>query len=400
MEPGKKLTYVNLFANETIHEKFEDALDKASSYLGHTHPMIIDGEEVRAGSVFDVMSPLDNRVLLGRFQTGERSHVFLAIAAARQGFLSWKEQSWQERAACLRRTADLLEEQMLLLSAIITYESGKNRYEALAEASESVDLIRYNTGLMERNNGYIVDMEKEMPEASARSVMLPYGVFAVVSPFNFPLSLATGMASAALICGNTVILKPTSAAPLSALKLYEAFIRGGIPPSAVHYITGPGKPFGEAIVSHPDIDGIAFTGSRETGMWLQREFAALQPYPKPVIAEMGSKNPVIVSARADLPGAVEGVVTSAFGYSGQKCSAASRVYVQHLITGEFLSLLREKVESLVVGDPREKDTSLGPVIDEKALHTFQDAVTRARKDGGTVVTGVTSPYTHNPGDTS
>jgi 1-pyrroline-5-carboxylate dehydrogenase len=387
MDSGKKLTYVDLLADEAMHERYEEALDEAASYLGHTHPMIIDGKEVRTGSSFEVRSPIDTRILVGRFQSFEPPHVPGAIAAARQGFTSWKERSWQERTAILRRTADLLEEKKFLLSAIITYESGKNRSEALAEATESVDMIRYNARLLEKNNGYVVDVEKESPRASAQSLMLPYGVFAVISPFNFPLSLATGMASAALICGNTVILKPTSAAPLSALKLCEAFIGGGVPPSAVHYLTGPGKPFGEAIVSDPGIDGIAFTGSREAGMWLQREFSARQPYPKPVISEMGSKNPVIVTARADIPGAVEGVVKSAFGYGGQKCSAASRVYVQDLVTGEFLSLLREKAESLVVGDPRKKETSLGPVIDEKALRTYQEAVARARKDGGRIITG-------------
>jgi 1-pyrroline-5-carboxylate dehydrogenase len=195
------------------------------------------------------------------------------------------------------------------------------------------------------------------------------------------------MAAAALICGNTVILKPTSAAPLSALKLHEAFTGSGVPPSAVHYVTGPGRSFGEIIVSLPDIHGIAFTGSREAGMWLQREFAARQSYSKPVISEMGSKNPVIVTLHADLPKAVEGVVKSAFGYSGQKCSATSRVYVQDQVAEEFLSLLRERVESLVVGDPRKKETSLGPVIDMKALHAYQDAVSRTIQDNGKIITG-------------
>ena len=318
--------------------------------------------------------------LLGRM-------AFVQFAAAREGFVTWRRKTWQERTTILRRTADRLEEEMFPLSAIITYECGKNRYEALAEVSESVDMIRYLADLLEQNLGYGVTLKPEGPAASAKSVLRPYGVFAVISPFNFPLSLATGMAAAALICGNTVILKPTSTAPFSALKLYESFIQGGVPPSAVHYVTGPGRPFGETIVSHPDIGGIAFTGSREAGMWLQREFAARQPFPKPVIAEMGSKNPVIVTLHADIPGAVEGVVKSAFGYSGQKCSATSRVYVQDTVAEEFLSLLRERVESLVVGDPRKKETSLGPVIDAKALQAYQDAVSRTRQDDGKIITG-------------
>jgi 1-pyrroline-5-carboxylate dehydrogenase len=387
MKPERKLTYVNLFADETIDEEYEKAIGRVKSDLGRSHPMLIDGREVMAKSEFEVRSPLDDRVLVGRFQKADTTHITSAIGAARAGFSSWRVRSPEDRTKILRAAAALLEERKFLLSAIITCESGKNRYEALAEVSESADMIRYLADLMEENHGYVVPLKPESPEASTRSVLRPHGVFAVISPFNFPLSLAAGMAAAALICGNTVILKPTSAAPFSALKLYEALTGGGIPPSAVQYLTGPGRPFGETIVSHPDIDGIAFTGSRDAGMWLQREFAARQPYPKPVIAEMGSKNPVIVTRHADIPKAVEGVVKSAFGYGGQKCSAASRVYLQEQVAGEFLSLLREKTETLVVGDPRKKETSLGPVIDEKALKTFQDAVAQTTRDGGKIITG-------------
>jgi 1-pyrroline-5-carboxylate dehydrogenase len=387
MESGKKLTYVNLLADETIHEKFEKALDEMASDLGHDHPMIIDGEEVRAASEFAVRSPFDTRIIVGKFQKGEHSHVSEAVVAAREGFLSWGRRSWQERLAILRRTADRLEEQMFLLSAVITYECGKNRYEALAEVSESVDMIRYQADTLEENNGYMTDLESEGSGVLTRSVMRPYGVFAVISPFNFPLSLAAGMAAAALACGNTVILKPTSTAPFSVLRLHEAFIHGGIPPSAVHYITGPGRPLGEAIVSSPGIDGIAFTGSREAGMWIQREFNVRQPFQKPVIAEMGSKNPVIVTARADISEAVEGVVKSAFGYSGQKCSATSRVYAQEGIADDFILRLGERASTLVIGDPRREESFIGPVIEETALRRFEEVMKQARKDGGKVITG-------------
>jgi 1-pyrroline-5-carboxylate dehydrogenase len=387
MKESKKLTYVDLLADEAIHEEYEKAVRTVESGLGRSHPMMIDGLEVFAKSEFEVRSPFDNRILVGRFQMGEPDAIATAIAAARAGFSSWRRRSFEYRIKILRKTADLLDERKFLLSAAITYESGKNRYEAIAEASESVDIIRYHTDQYEKNEGYVVRLKPENPKASARSILRPHGVFAVISPFNFPLSLAAGMAAAALICGNTVVLKPTSAAPFSALELYKAFIGGGVPSSAIQYVTGPGRPFGEIIVSHPDIDGIAFTGSRDAGMWLQREFAARQPSPKPVIAEMGSKNPVIVTSSADIPKSVEGVVKSAFGYSGQKCSATSRVYVRDLVAEEFRSLLRERVGSLIVGDPRKKETSLGPVIDEKALQTYQEAVARAEADGGEIITG-------------
>jgi 1-pyrroline-5-carboxylate dehydrogenase len=387
MKPKKKMTYVDLLADESIHNCYENALQEAESHLGKSWAMFINGLEVRSGKEFEVRSPFDTGVLIGCFQKCRHEHITRAISSARFGFTSWSKFDWQERTSILRRTADNLDEQKFLLSAIITYECGKNRYEALAEASEAVDLIRYHADQYEKNNGYVAILKPESPNASAHSIMRPHGVFVVISPFNFPLSLATGMAAGALICGNTVILKPTSTAPLSALILYQVFIESGIPGSAVQYLTGPGKTFGEAIAPAPGIDGIAFTGSREAGMWLHREFIARQPYPKPVITEMGSKNPVIVTSNADIPKAVTGVMKAAFGYSGQKCSAASRVYVHKQAASKFLFQLKEKAESLVVGDPREKETFMGPVIEEKARERFRQAVLRAEQDGGEIVTG-------------
>jgi len=387
MKKGKKLTYVDFLADETIHDEYEKALEEAGSRLGISHPMYIGGIELRAGSEFEVTSPFDKRLLVGRFQKGEPGHIRAAIKSTREGFFYWGRRGWEERIAILRQTAEHLDDRKFLLSALITFECGKNRYEALAEVSEAIDLIRYHADLYERNKGYIISLKPESPEATGRSVMRPHGVFAVISPFNFPLSLAAGMAAAALICGNTVILKPTSTAPFSALQLYKAFIAGGVPSSAINYLTCPGKSFGDVIVSHPDIDGIAFTGSRNVGIWLQKAFLTQQPYPKPVVAEMGSKNPVIVTAHADIGKAVEGVVKAAFGYSGQKCSATSRVYVQEPVAEEFIDALKEKVEALIIGDPRMKDPFIGPVIDENARETFTNSVQQARNDGGRIITG-------------
>jgi 1-pyrroline-5-carboxylate dehydrogenase len=336
MTTEKKLTYVDLLADETIHDAYERAADRIGSELGRSHPLYINGAETWADAAFTVTSPFDTEILVGRFQQGGGDHVRAAIAAARAGLEDWSVKAWRERTAVLRETADRLDDQKFLLSALVTYECGKNRYEALAEVSEAVDLIRYYADVYEKNEGYIVPMSPESPGAECRSVMRPHGVWAVISPFNFPLALAAGMAGAALVTGNTVVLKPTSTAPGSALKLYEACRAGGVPRGAIQFITGPGSMFGETIVSHPDIDGIAFTGSRDVGMWLEQSFTTRQPYPKPVISEMGSKNPVIVTVHADLGKAVDGVVKAAFGFSGQKCSATSRVYVQEPVFSAFL----------------------------------------------------------------
>jgi 1-pyrroline-5-carboxylate dehydrogenase len=385
--PGKKVTYVSMEGDPALHQAYEDALGMAAGELGKDHPILIGGREVFTGKTFEVRSPIDRDILIGSFQLGGEEEARSAFREAKKAFQEWSRRSWRERVAIIRKAADRLEADRYLLAALITCEVGKNRFEAVAEVGEAIDMLRYNAGLYAKNQGYTVPMEPEVPGAKGSSVMKPHGAWAVISPFNFPLDLAAGMASAALLTGNTVVLKPTSAAPLAGLKLYGAFIAGGVPAGAVNFVTGPGGPFGEAAVSSPDVDGIAFTGSRDAGMWLYRNFLAGQPYPKPLIAEMGSKNPVIVTAKADLEKAVEGVLRGAFGYGGQKCSATSRVYVHTSIAQEFVESLKKRTGALKIGDPREREVFLGPVIDEKARKTFVEAVALCRKDGGTIIAG-------------
>ena len=243
----------------------------------------------------------------------------------------------------VRETARLLDSRLFNLAALMAYEIGKNRTEALAEVSEASDMLRYYCDEYEKHAGFSLPMASPVPGERCVSVLKPHGLWVVVSPFNFPLALAAGMISGALLTGNTVVFKPTSAAALSGLRLYEAFMAGGVPKEALQFLTGPGDTFGDVIVSHPDVGGIAFTGSRAVGRWLYQNLADKQAYATPLVAEMGSKNPAIVTAKADLPAAVEGVVRSAFGYGGQKCSATSRVYVQEGIRDEFIGVLKARV---------------------------------------------------------
>jgi 1-pyrroline-5-carboxylate dehydrogenase len=387
MQQEKKLTYADLLADESIHSGYEQGLEQIRPALGRTHPLMIGSGEVFSQPEFEARSPLDRRILVGKFQTATPARIREAIAIADKGFPAWQDRNGIERAAIIRKTADLIDGEKFLLAALITYECGKNRTEALAEVFEAVDLLRHHADVFELNGGYVIPARPEHLGDTCRSVMRPYGVFAVISPFNFPLSLATGMAGAALITGNTVILKPTSVTPLSVLKLCQAFRKAGIPPDAVQYLTGPGREFGEIVTSSPDVAGIAFTGSRDAGMLLHRTFGAKQRYPKPVITEMGSKNPVIVTEHADLEKAVEGISRSAFGFSGQKCSAASRVYVHKTVADRFVAMLRDRAESLIAGDPREKDSFISPLIDERAVQVFTSSVDLAKKDGGKVVCG-------------
>jgi 1-pyrroline-5-carboxylate dehydrogenase len=388
---GTPLTYADPGLDSGAHAGYEKALGELAGEPGRSFAMMIDGKEVSGKTEFEVRSPFDTRILLGRFPVAGPAQVRDAIAASKAGFPGWRDRDWRERAGIIRTAADRLGTGRFSLAALITYECGKTRAEALAEVGEAIAMLRYHAEVYEKAEGYVSAARPEHPGDTCRSVMRPYGAWPVISPFNFPLVLAAGMAGAALITGNTVVLKPTSFAPCSALKLYEAFTGAGVPADAIQFVTGPGEMFGEAVTAHPDVAGIAFTGSRAAGTWLSRTFAARQRYQKPVVMEMGSKNPVIVTAHADLEKAVEGTARSAFGYGGQKCSAASRVYVHESVAEAFIAALRTRTEGLVTGDPRERETFTGPLISADAVRKFRDAVGMARKDGGRVVCGGTVP---------
>jgi len=385
---SSKITYVTLFADESIHPRYESALERFGRGLGQHYPMYIGGEEVLSDAgEFEERSPVDTSIVVGHFQRGKETHAKAAIEQAKKSFTVWSRTPWQERVRVMGRAADLIDERKFEIAAAITYEVGKTRLEALAEAWEAVDAIRYYVKIMEENEGYTRRIGPGAPGEDCRMVCKPYGVWVVISPFNFPFMLANGMALGALITGNSVVLKPTSEAALVGLMLYRIYRDAGVPAGAVNYLTGPGANFEKEFTSNRNVAGIAFTGSRDVGMRLYRQFFSSQPYPKPIVAEMGSKNPTIVTSKADLGKAVEGIVRAAFGYGGQKCSAASRVYVQRNVKAQFLNMLRARVEQLSVGDPRKRDVFVGPVINETAVERFTTAVQDAKNGQGVVVCG-------------
>ncbi|MDG6909258.1 MAG: aldehyde dehydrogenase family protein [Nitrososphaerota archaeon] len=387
-----KITYVTLFADESLNPRFEAALKRLATRLGESHPMHIGRDEVRSDAgEFECRSPIDTSMVVSKFPIGTREHARRAIEAARDSFDGWSGTPWQKRVRVMERYARLIDERKFDIAAAITYEVGKNRLEALAECWEAIDAVKYYAQVMKREKGYTARMGKGGPGERTHLVCKPHGVWPVISPFNFPFMLANGMAMGALITGNSVILKPTSQAPLTGLMLYQLYRDAGVPPGAVNFVTGPGANYEDEFVSNPDVSGIAFTGSRDVGLRLFRRFHTEQPYPKPILLEMGSKNPTIVAASADISKAVEGTVRAAFGYGGQKCSATSRVYVQKEAKEKFLSALKSRVDKITVGDPREKDVFMGPVIDEKAVGKFRAAVDEAKQAGARLVTGGGSP---------
>ena len=305
-KPRIKVTYATLRAdNEDLHSGFEEALTRVRAGLGGHHQNYIGGQWRDADSSFEVRSPIDRDVLLGTFATGTTGDLDDAVAAARQAQPAWAAVPWKERLAILRRAAELISDRLMDYSAAMSIEVGKNRIESLGEVEESADLIRYYAQTMEDNAGYDHPMDNLGDSAvHTRSILRPHGVFAVVSPFNFPMALATGPSSAAMMAGNTVVIKPASASPLSSVNMLQAYIDAGVPAGVVNLVMGPGESVGQALQDHAGIDGIVFTGSYEVGMRLFRSFS--KDWPRPCIVEMGGKNPAIVSRHADLDEAAEG----------------------------------------------------------------------------------------------
>jgi 1-pyrroline-5-carboxylate dehydrogenase len=381
-KPRIKITYATLRNdNEELHALYEAGVHASRAGLGSHHQNFIDGKWVDGSAgTFEARSPIDRELLLGTFAKGDRGDVQAAITAARRAAPEWRRTPWQERLAILRRAAELISERQMRYGADMAFEVGKNRLEALGEVEEAADLIRYYAQTVEDNNGYDHPMDNLGDlTVHTRSVLRPHGVFAVISPFNFPMALSTGPVAGALLAGNTAILKPASAAPLSAVNLIHALEDAGVPAGVVNLVMGPGDTVGEELQSNQGIDGIVFTGSFEVGFKLFKSFST--SWPRPAIVEMGGKNPAIVSRTADLEEAAEGIMRSAFGFGGQKCSANSRVYVEQPVHDELIRMLVEKTEQLTVGDPIDRKHWLGPVIDQKAVDRHQQAVSEVRRDG-------------------
>ena len=385
-KPRIKITYATMRAdNEEMHAGFEAAVAEAKTQLGWHYKNHIGGEWRDGADAFEVRSPIDRDWVLGTFATGTTTDVDDAVAAARAAQPAWAALPWSERLAILRRAAEYISDHLMPYAADMAIEVGKNRIEALGEVEESADLIRYYAQTAE-DNGFYDHPLGNLGDATVhtRSILRPHGVFAVVSPFNFPMALSAGPTSAALLAGNAVVLKPSSASPLSAVNLIMAYLDAGVPAGVINLVMGPGETVGQALQDHPGIDGIVFTGSYEVGMQLFRTFSRV--WPRPCIVEMGGKNPAVVSRHADLEEAAEGIMRASFGFGGQKCSANSRVYVERPVHDELVRLLVEKTEAITVGDPLVRANWLGPVIDQRAADRHQAAVAEARRDG-TVFTG-------------
>ena len=368
------------YANTEKRIKAEQALKEVKLQLDKAYQPLIDGEYVECDRFLDSVNPSRSSEIVGKVGQISVEQAKTAMDAAKAAFAGWKKTPARERANILRKAADLMEKRRHELNAWICLEVGKIIPQADGEVSEAIDFCRYYASEMERlDNGVNYDIAGE----NNRYFYQPKGIAVVISPWNFPFAIATGMTVAALVTGNCTLLKPAATSSVIAAKLTEILVDAGIPKGVFQYVPGKGSEVGTYLVEHKDTHVIAFTGSREVGCRIYAEAAKLKPgqkHLKRVIAEMGGKNAIIVDESADLDQAVAGVVQSAFGYSGQKCSACSRVIVLSTIYDAFLERLVEATKSLNVGTSDDPGVQMSSVIDKSARDRILEYIEQGKQE--------------------
>lgn len=384
-----KLTYATMFdPPEELHSQCDAAMAKVRAGLGNEYGMIINNKDVFVDEKFPDHSPVNTDWTLAVMQKGNEKHAQQVLEATRQAFPGWSHTPWQERVSLLRKAAANIEERLFFLSAAMALEVGKNRMESLGDVQETADLIKYSCDQMEANQGYTFEMGKDPLvgfDATNVSVLRPYGVWLVISPFNFPFALTGGPVGAAMVAGNTVVIKPATDTAWIVRLLAECFRDAGLPEGVLNFVTGPGRTLGQALITCA-VDGVTFTGSFDVGAKIFRDFSTCN-WVRPILLELGGKNAVIVSRHADLERAALGIVRSAFGLQGQKCSATSRLFVEEPIYDNLVDLLKSMTQELTIGDPTDRRVYLGPVINNGAYKEFQTSCAEITAGGGKFLTG-------------
>ncbi|HKP20606.1 MAG TPA: aldehyde dehydrogenase family protein [Thermoleophilaceae bacterium] len=373
-----RLTYTSGDLGAETDAAFEEALEAARGAEPDPAPHLIGADEVAEGHVFERRDPAHTDCVASRAHEGGPEMVRRAVEAARAAAPGWAGTPYEERCRLLRSVADGIGGRHMELAALASLETGKSRTEAILEVQEAIDLIEAYAGHMEENDGYTRPLNSYVDGERNVDVLRPYGVFGVIAPFNFPVALSIGMAGSALIAGNTVVFKPSEETPATGAALGEIVRDAGLPDGAFNLVHG-GPDTGRALVD-AEVDGIAFTGSAEVGREIARKLQDGR-YARPALTEMGGKNPAIVTASADVDAAAEGVARSAFGLSGQKCSACSRAIVAEEVYERFVDRLAARAGELALGDPSDPAMFVGPVINEGAVERYERAVEAARRDG-------------------
>jgi 1-pyrroline-5-carboxylate dehydrogenase len=385
-----RLTYATMFnPPESMHERFEAALAAVTARLGGRHALYIDGADREAAGVAALTGPIDRERKLGEFAIAGVAEADAAMRAAQAAYPAWRALPFAERVGLMRRVADVMEQRVYEIAAALALEVGKNRMEALGEAQETVDFFRCYADDIERHAGF----DHELPNdplpgvvSTNRSVMRPYGAWVVIVPFNYPLALMGGPVAAALVAGNTVVAKGSLHTPWAGRLLADCLRDAGVPRGVFNYLSAAGAEVGAALAAHPLAAGLTFTGSVAAGKQLIATMMG-GAWPRPVIAEMGGKNPCIVTARADLDAAAAGIARSAYGMGGQKCSALSRLYVEASVADALIERLKAQLAAIKVGDPTRREYWLGPVIGEAAYANYLRYVEELRAGGARLIAG-------------
>jgi 1-pyrroline-5-carboxylate dehydrogenase len=381
---SERLTYTSGALAGALDEEFELCLKQQRATAQGPFAHLIAGEHSQQGEVFERHEPSDANGHVSRAHIAGAETVAGALCAARDAQPLWSRTPYVERCAHMRAVSQALAERQIEIASVVSLETGKTRIESIAEVQEAIDLIETYCEAIEVTNGFISPLVGLTPSERNLETLRPYGVFGVIAPFNFPAALAVNMLSAALIAGNTVVVKPSEATPRTGAVLGEVLLAADLPPGVFNLVHG-GPETGRALVGG-EVDGIVFTGSVPVGREISRVLSEGR-WTRPLLAEMGGKNPAIVTANADLEKAAEGVARAAFGLSGQKCSSCSRAIVLDGVYDEFVQRLCAFTGTLDVGDPSDRNAALGPVVDERAVERFEESVASARRDGMIVAGG-------------
>jgi len=364
------------------------ALEKVNSQLGQEYPLVIGGERIKTESKFDSINPANRTQIVGRFNKATKELASRAVETASKTFETWKNVPAEERAQLLFRVAELMRARKHELSAWMIHEVAKTWPEADGDTAEAIDFLEFYARDM-LHYGAPQPLTKLAGEEN-RLEYIPLGVGAVIPPWNFPLAIMAGMTAAAIVTGNTVVLKPSSDAPTIAYKFFELLEEAGMPPGVVNFMTGSGAEVGDVVVDHPQTRFVAFTGSKEVGLRINERAAKVhdgQVWIKRVVAEMGGKDAIVVADDADLDEAATGIVQAAFGYQGQKCSACSRAIIDARVYDPMIEKIAERTAKIKVGDPTDTATTMSAVINEKAFTIINGYVEKGKAEGGRVVAG-------------
>ncbi|HLH06819.1 MAG TPA: L-glutamate gamma-semialdehyde dehydrogenase [Terriglobales bacterium] len=386
LQPFKNEPAVD-FSRPENARNMKAALEKVRGELGREYDLVIGGKRSKTSDKIKSLNPAHPSQVVGIFQKAGKEHVEPAMEAAQKAFQAWSHTSWQERAEFVLKVAHTIRERKFEFSAWMVYEVGKNWAEADADTAETIDFAEFYAH--EALRLATADAPVQLPGERDYLFYIPLGVGIVIPPWNFPGAIMAGMTLASIVSGNTVILKPSSDSPAIARFFVSILEECGLPPGVVNFCPGAGGSFGDALVAHPKTRYIAFTGSREVGLHINKVAAEQVPgqiWIKRTILEMGGKDAIIVEADADIDSAVEGVAVSAFGFSGQKCSACSRLILHEKIYDTFLDKLKARVEKITLGDPVD-NPNMGPVVNEGSMKSILGYIEHGRKDGRLITGG-------------